>query len=139
MPKVPSVLSTGCVKVEFRDPTDTMEAVWIATNVNTKKRVIRPCDPNLSAPEDAAKLASELLDTKRLYSSPIDGGGWFFMGRRDKSKTNVYIIKFYGRRVGAIGIFSSCEETVEARSPEAAKLKLYNSFEHISSIEIREV
>jgi hypothetical protein len=50
-----------------------------------------------------------------------------------------YQAYFYGRQRGAIGIFHQCSATVEAESVEAARLKLYDTHEHISVARIEEV
>jgi hypothetical protein len=42
-----------------------------------------------------------------------------------------YRIEFSGRPKGAIGVFSSYTETVEADSKETAILELYETYEHI--------
>lgn len=42
-----------------------------------------------------------------------------------------YRIEFSGRTKGAIGVFSSYTETVEADSKESAILKLYDAYEHV--------
>jgi hypothetical protein len=41
---------------------------------------------------------------------------------------------FHGRQVGAIGIFHRCEVVVEGETPEAARLALYQTHEHISGL-----
>jgi len=48
-------------------------------------------------------------------------------------------IKFRGRLKGAIGIFEDFTETVEASDRDAAVLKLYDKYEHISVGKIEEV
>ena len=45
---------------------------------------------------------------------------------------NKYNIRFKGREVGAIGILSWYEVTVEANNEEDAVLKLYDTHEHIT-------
>lgn len=45
-----------------------------------------------------------------------------------------YTAKFTGRQVGAIGIFHKITAEVEAESPDAATLKLYDQYEHISGL-----
>ena len=49
-----------------------------------------------------------------------------------------FYIEFYGRENGAIGIRSHYARTVEADSRDAAILKLYENFEHISVLKIEE-
>jgi hypothetical protein len=44
----------------------------------------------------------------------------------------VYRLAFYGRKVGALGISSFQVIDIEAPNLEAAKLKVYDAFEHIS-------
>lgn len=129
MPKVPSVLCTTCVKVEYHGPTDHKDARWFATNVNSKKRIIRYCRPELSTPEDAARVASELLDTDRMYSSSIDGGGWLFMARRDKAPRKKYLIEFTGRINGAIGVFYPISLRILATSKQAARKRVYETYD----------
>ena len=45
---------------------------------------------------------------------------------------NKYNIRFKGREVGAIGILSWYEVTVEANNEEDALFKLYDTHEHIT-------
>jgi hypothetical protein len=47
-----------------------------------------------------------------------------------------YKIHFIGRKNGAIGITYHNYVTVEAETPEAAILKLYDTYEHIRVIKI---
>lgn len=47
-----------------------------------------------------------------------------------------YRITFSGRKIGAIGTFSTYRDTVEAENEEAAILKLYDTYEHIRIIEV---
>ena len=49
-----------------------------------------------------------------------------------------YTITFRGRTVGAIGIFYTIKETVTALSEKAAVLSLYDRYEHIHVIALRE-
>jgi len=49
-----------------------------------------------------------------------------------------YKITFHGREVGAIGIFYQITATVQAENEEGAKLKLYDNYEHISVLTIKE-
>jgi hypothetical protein len=49
-----------------------------------------------------------------------------------------YEVRFYGRTIGAIGILYWITDTVQAENEEAAKLKLYDKYEHISILTIRE-
>jgi hypothetical protein len=42
-----------------------------------------------------------------------------------------YTITFSGRKIGAIGIFSQFVEEVTAANQEAARLKLYEKYDHI--------
>lgn len=50
-----------------------------------------------------------------------------------------YRLMFYGRKVGAIGIWSTYEVVIEAPSKEKAESLLYLSHEHISGLRIDEV
>ena len=50
-----------------------------------------------------------------------------------------YKATFYGRKVGAIGIRYLIEDTVSADNKEAARLKLYDKYEHISDLKLKEV
>ena len=52
-------------------------------------------------------------------------------------KMTTYTVKFTGRTNGAIGIFYPITETVQAENEEAAKLKLYEKYEHITNIQIK--
>lgn len=47
-----------------------------------------------------------------------------------------YRCTFYGRKVGAIGIKSWYELTIDAPDPEAARLKLYDTHEHIEGLRV---
>ena len=42
-----------------------------------------------------------------------------------------YNMRFMARRIGAIGVWCSWDRTIEAESPEDARMKLYEEFEHI--------
>lgn len=46
----------------------------------------------------------------------------------------IYHAKFWGRRVGAIGVWSCHAVDVDAPDEEAARLKLYDTHEHISAL-----
>lgn len=45
-----------------------------------------------------------------------------------------YKFSFIGRQVGAIGIFYKITATVEAENIEAAKLRLYDKYDHIQQL-----
>lgn len=47
-----------------------------------------------------------------------------------------YLAKFHGREAGAIGIFSAHTATVQAANEEAARLKLYDTHEHITRLQL---
>ena len=49
-----------------------------------------------------------------------------------------YTAKFTGRKVGAIGIFYPITTTVQAENEEAARLKLYDKYEHIMGLKLTE-
>ena len=49
-----------------------------------------------------------------------------------------YLATFIGRKVGAIGIRYQISVMVEAANKEAAELRLYDSYEHISNLELKE-
>lgn len=49
-----------------------------------------------------------------------------------------YQVRFYGRKVGAIGIFYWIADTVQAENEKAAELKLYDMYEHITQLTIEE-
>jgi hypothetical protein len=42
-----------------------------------------------------------------------------------------YVLRFHGRKIGAIGVFSDHEVEVELNSPEEAGLRVYDTHEHI--------
>ena len=50
-----------------------------------------------------------------------------------------YIARFYGRTAGALGTHSRYAVEIFADNPEAARLALYQGFEHISALECEEV
>ena len=45
-----------------------------------------------------------------------------------------YIAQFWGRQVAAIGTFHNCTVQVEAKDLEEAKLRLYDTHEHITHL-----
>jgi hypothetical protein len=47
-----------------------------------------------------------------------------------------YFATFHGRAKGAIGRFYTCSDTVEAEDAEAARLKLYDKWEHIDGLRL---
>lgn len=50
----------------------------------------------------------------------------------------MYRAHLFGRVKGAIGLFYEIETTVEADSPEHAARRLYERYEHLSGVTIRE-
>jgi len=48
----------------------------------------------------------------------------------------IFKLSFIGRLKGAIGITYKIHETVKAENLEAAKLKLYDKYEHITQIKV---
>lgn len=50
-----------------------------------------------------------------------------------------FYVEFYGRENGAIGMRSYYARTVNADSENAAILKLYENFEHISVCKIEKI
>lgn len=50
-----------------------------------------------------------------------------------------YEIEFYGRLKGAIGIFYTITDTVQAENEEAAILALYDKYENVHRPKIKEV
>lgn len=49
-----------------------------------------------------------------------------------------YTASFTGRKVGAIGITYYIQDWVEAENEEQAKLKLYDKYEHITGLNLRD-
>ncbi len=49
---------------------------------------------------------------------------------------NKYHIIFFGRLNGALGICYRCSKTVVANSEDEARLKLYETHEHISDVKV---
>jgi hypothetical protein len=47
-----------------------------------------------------------------------------------------YRAEFWGRTIGAIGVTSRYVVEVEADNLEAARLKLYDTYEHISGLRL---
>lgn len=47
-----------------------------------------------------------------------------------------YRAEFYGRKAGAIGIFYWITTEVEGDDPDAARLALYDRYEHISKLRL---
>ena len=45
-----------------------------------------------------------------------------------------FTIEFYGRTKGAIGIFYTIRDSVEAETKDEAILKLYDKYEHIQQV-----
>lgn len=50
-----------------------------------------------------------------------------------------YIAFFNGRLKGAIGIFHTCRVEVSAETPEEARLKLYETHDHITALTLHPV
>ena len=50
-----------------------------------------------------------------------------------------YQANFTGREVGAIGIFYNISDTVKAENEEDVRLKLYDKYEHISQLTLKEI
>ena len=50
-----------------------------------------------------------------------------------------FTIEFYGRTKGAIGIFYTIRDSVEAETKEKAILKLYDKYEHIQQTKFIEI
>ncbi len=50
-----------------------------------------------------------------------------------------YRLDFYGRKVGAIGIFYQTSVTLEAANEDEARRKIYDTHEHISGLRVTEV
>jgi len=50
-----------------------------------------------------------------------------------------YWIRFTGRIATSIGITYPIQEIVEANDPDAALLKLYETYDHISNPDIEEI
>ena len=46
-----------------------------------------------------------------------------------------YLCSFYGRKLGAIGIFYNIVIVVDAESPNGAKVKAYETHEHIQNFQ----
>ena len=60
-------------------------------------------------------------------------------GRVKKSTANHYLIKFSGRQLGAIGISYTNTVDVHATSEKEARQRLYEYYEHITNVNIKEV
>jgi hypothetical protein len=50
-----------------------------------------------------------------------------------------YTFSFKGREVGAIGVMGYFRQTVQAETEEAARLKLYDTHEHIMHLQLESV
>jgi len=50
-----------------------------------------------------------------------------------------YQAKFTGRTINAIGKTYKIIDTVEAENEESARLKLYDKYEHISNLILKEI
>ena len=51
-------------------------------------------------------------------------------------KMNKYTARFTGRLSGAIGCFHPCTVEVEAENEDAARLKLYDTYDHIQGLHL---
>jgi len=56
------------------------------------------------------------------------------IARKQWGKGSEYTIKFQGRQVGAIGIFSNFTVKVYAETPKDAILKVYETHEHLTEV-----
>lgn len=59
-------------------------------------------------------------------------------GKRKGFIVNKYTARFTGRLSGAIGCFHSCTVEIEAENEEAARLKLYDTHDHIQGLRLEE-
>jgi hypothetical protein len=59
--------------------------------------------------------------------------------RINRGHTMKYRLEFLGRKVGAIGIFYQISVTLEASTEDEARLKIYDTHEHISGLKVTEV
>jgi hypothetical protein len=50
-----------------------------------------------------------------------------------------YQLVFYGRKVGAIGIMYWITVTIEASSEDEARIKIYDTHEHISGLVVTQL
>jgi len=50
-----------------------------------------------------------------------------------------YTASFVGRKKGAIGIFYNIKCTVKGENKEEAKMNLYETYEHLHHLSLREV
>jgi len=52
---------------------------------------------------------------------------------------NKYLVKFKGRKLNAIGKFYNISETIEASNETNLKVKIYDNYEHITNLTIKEI
>lgn len=52
---------------------------------------------------------------------------------------SLFEITFTGRKLGAIGIMQHFRRIVSAETPEAARLKLYETHEHVTNATLRQM
>lgn len=52
---------------------------------------------------------------------------------------NRYTLAFNARTIGALGIWSDYQRTVDAPTEDAARLRLYETHEHISGVRVVKV
>jgi hypothetical protein len=46
----------------------------------------------------------------------------------------LFTVWFWGRKIGALGAVSPWVRVIEAENPEAARLRVYETHEHLSSV-----
>ncbi len=65
----------------------------------------------------------QVSDTEEVVVKPV---------KKDSTMTNKYLLRFFARKKGALGLTDHYERTIKAPSIEDARLKLYDEFDHIS-------
>ena len=56
----------------------------------------------------------------------------------EATKPRRYVVRFFGRKAGALGTRSWVDAEVYADDPEAARLAIYQKYEHLSDVTITE-
>lgn len=106
------------------------------------------------SPQEGERIVSYLRKVGHSFSwsySDVEGQSWhgkrfieipfgesLLDAIREACKVT-YMAKFTGRNVGADGIFYPIETEVRAENPEAARIALYDRYEHIAGLKLTEV
>lgn len=86
----------------------------------------------------ADTLRSVYGDTTKMRVDPVECYDHGDAVGTVVGKQKAYIAKFKGREVGAIGIFHQIQDVAFGDNEEEARLSLYDRFEHITGLTLKE-